>query len=241
MSGLITYGERTLEYQLLENAALSNKIRIHVHPDGTVEVESPPGKSKSDITQAVLKRANWITQRLDEAAVFRKHAIAREYVSGETHFYLGRRYQLKVVEQRERLSSVKMAGGQIRVELPVIDRVAVKRRLHDWYKRRASTYLKKRLFEVQKTIPWVIESPPLKLGDMRKQWGSCSPTGTINLNHWLIRAPRECIDYVIVHELCHLQEHNHSKRFYALLDKHFVDWRKVKGKLDGMSELLLAD
>lgn len=101
-------------------------------------------------------------------------------------------------------------------------------------------YFERRMEEIVSFLPWVDQLPSIKLVSMQKQWGSCSPKGAVNLNPWLIRAPRECIDYVIVHELCRLVEHNHSKRFYTLLDRHCIGWRHTKAKLDGMAELLLA-
>ncbi len=73
------------------------------------------------------------------------------------------------------------------------------------------------------------------------QWGSCSPKGSININPALIKAPMQCIDYVLIHEICHLKEHNHSRRFYAMLAKYCVNWRKRKAELDKMAELLLAE
>jgi len=76
---------------------------------------------------------------------------------------------------------------------------------------------------------------------MRTQWGSCSPGGVILLNPHLVKAPRQCIDYVISHELCHLQEHNHSRRYYRLLGKIMPSWEGVKARLDGMAELLLNE
>ena len=81
----------------------------------------------------------------------------------------------------------------------------------------------------------------MKLLAMEAQWGSCSPSGAIHLNPALIRAPRHCIDYVITHELCHLREHNHSKRFYALLQKHDPYWGATKAELDRLAELLLVE
>ncbi len=134
-----------------------------------------------------------------------------------------------------------LKGGQIRITLPCFDRAAVKRRLNDWYWAKAEDYLGRRLSEVATRIAWIDDEPELKLLAMRKQWGSCSPSGAIHLNPWLVRAPRECIDYVIVHELCHLREHNHSRRFYSLLDRQMPGWRHTKTRLDGMAELLLAE
>lgn len=236
----VKYGGKRIGYELVENDALTKKVRIHVHANGNVEVEAPVSISLQDVTRAVYKRAGWISRKLDEASSFREHVLPREYVSGETHFYLGRRYQLKLIEAKSKTSSVKLKAGEIAVELADLEKSAVRQRLNDWYRMRAAEYLTDRLEDVALSLPWVEKAPQLKLVSATKQWGSCSPSGTINLNPWLIRAPRECIDYVLVHELCHLKEHNHSERFYALLDKHCADWRHTKAKLDGMAELLLA-
>ena len=76
---------------------------------------------------------------------------------------------------------------------------------------------------------------------MQTQWGSCSPAGRITLNPHLVKAPRDCIDYVILHELCHLAEHNHSERFYRLMQQVMPQWGKIKQRLDGMAASLLND
>lgn len=241
MEGILKYGEETLKYIVARNPNLSTKVRIHVHPNGLIEAEAPPDTPPTDIQVALRKRARWITSQLREIVNGRTHALPREFVSGETHFYLGRRFQLKVIQSKDEASSVLLKGGQIKVVLPCIDRAAVKRRLNDWYRAKAEDYLARRLRQIATHITWVDEEPNLKLLPMRKQWGSCSPSGTIHLNPWLVRAPRDCIDYVIVHELCHLREHNHSRRFYSLLDQQVPDWRHTKMRLDGMAELLLSE
>ncbi len=96
-----------------------------------------------------------------------------------------------------------------------------------------------RLDRIASELRWVRQLPPLRLRAMRVQWGSCSPGGRLTLNPHLVRAPRECIDYVLLHELCHLKEHNHSARFYRLLDAHMPSWRAVKARLDGLAEVVL--
>lgn len=80
----------------------------------------------------------------------------------------------------------------------------------------------------------------MRLQLMTVQWGSCSPSGRITLNPLLVKAPRECIDYVLLHELCHLLHHNHSPKFYRTLDRHMPNWRAVKEKLDNMAERCFA-
>lgn len=167
-------------------------------------------------------------------------ALPREYVSGETHFYLGRRYKLVVHESRAQPSEVKLLRGKLDVTLPVADRAAVRRRLNAWYGHRSAEYLGNKFSEISERLNWIDAPPPLKLVRMRTQWGSCSPEGVIYLNPALIRAPRHCIEYVILHELCHLIEHNHSKRFFDLLTRHMPDWEPAKRELDSLAELILA-
>jgi len=77
-----------------------------------------------------------------------------------------------------------------------------------------------------------IERPQIAIRKMQSQWGSCTGAGKITLNLRLIQMPSECIEYVIVHELCHLKEHNHSPAFYALLGRVMPDWEKRKAKLN---------
>ena len=76
---------------------------------------------------------------------------------------------------------------------------------------------------------------------MQKQWGSCSPTGVLLLNLHLIKAPARCVDYVLLHEICHLREHNHGNAFCTLLESLLPDWRHMKDRLDNMAEMLLNE
>lgn len=237
----LRYGDRKTDYHITPTTRLTSKILIHVHPDGLVEVESPVERDAVAIKTAVQRRARWIFDNLDSASDARTYALPREYVGGETHFYLGRRYRLLVREGREAPSSVKLVRGCIEIVAPIADPAALKRRLRHWYHVRALDYFRRRLDHITAGIDWLSISPPMKLVPMEHQWGSCSPAGSINLNPALIRAPRHCIDYVLLHELCHLKEHNHSKKFYALLEKHNPNWVDTKAELDRMAELLLVE
>ncbi|MEO8723587.1 MAG: SprT family zinc-dependent metalloprotease [Sphingobium sp.] len=237
----LRYGDRSTEYHVATADRLTAKILIHVHPNGIVEVEAPPNRAAAVVQAAVQKRARWIFDNLDSAKDARAYALPREYIGGETHFYLGRRYRLLVREERTAPSSVKLVRGCIEIVAPVVDQAAIKRRLRHWYRVRAQDYFRRRLDHIAASIDWLSVSPPMKLVPMEHQWGSCSPTGSIHLNPALIRAPRHCIDYVLLHELCHLREHNHSKKFYALLSKHDSHWVDTKAELDRLAELLLVE
>ena len=274
---ILHYGEESIPYMVTPVTGQHTRIRIHVSPKGTVEVEAPESAGEQAVRKAVQARAQWISQHLRGFRERTTHVLPREYVSGESHFYLGRRYMLKVVELEGKRSGhnaekpgVKLSGGKLVVQVrspkflrlreegtaPVLvaplsepevqalrsaRRQRVKVLLRNWYRSHAEAYFDRRLAELQQHIAWLEHVPAYRLQNMRKQWGSCSPTGTLLLNPHLIKGTRRCIDYVLVHEICHLREHNHSPAFYRLLEACMHDWQEVKGQLDGMAELLLNE
>ncbi len=236
----IYYGGEHVVCDVREMPSLAGRIRLHVYPDGSVEIETPPGKTIDDIRDAAQKRARWVFAQIHSTQEARKLALPRDYVSGETHFYLGRRYKLIVHVDPIKPAVVKLMRGRLEVRVRVGDPAAVRHRLRAWYRDHAVDYFRLRLEEWAAVLPWVSSVPDFRLVRMSTQWGSCSPQGVINLNPALIKAPRHCIAYVLLHELCHLQEHNHSKRFYTLLDRYMSNWQAAKSELDGLAELLLA-
>ncbi|MAC59591.1 MAG: metal-dependent hydrolase [Novosphingobium sp.] len=237
---IVRYGDQEVSCLVRQTAAVTGRIRIHVYPNGDVEIEAPGDKETGQIRAAAQRRARWIFQHRNAAIAARRLTLPREYVSGETHFYLGRRHKLVVNETSTRPSEVKLLRGKLEVTLPVADRSAVRRRLLAWYSARAAEYLNAKFSDISGRVTWINSLPPLKLMRMRTQWGSCSPEGVIYLNPALIRAPRHCIEYVILHELCHLLEHNHSKRFFELLTKQLPSWENAKRELDSLAELILS-
>lgn len=240
MANLLRYGADEVEYSVIENDRLSARVRIHVAPDGRVEVERPPSVGSDEVQSAVQKRARWIVRNVKAASASRQYALPRRYVSGEAHFYLGRRYKLIVVESGGAGSEVRLWRGRIEVVLPVADPAAVRRRLKQWYRDKAEAYFARKLPELVGRIAGINSAPPFQLLAMEKQWGSCSPAGRMNLNPSLIKAPVHCVEYVLIHELCHLLEHNHSRQFYGLLDRHCSEWRVWKRELDSLAEQLLV-
>jgi len=235
----LRYGELNIPYQVLFVPGRQRKVAIHVHPNGRVQVDAPPQTSLADIKQAVTKRSRWLCDHIERIKERRSWVLPREYVSGESHFYLGRRYVLKVRKIKMQQPSVKLRRGLLQVATDDITQDAVKNLLWDWYKDHARNQFDRRLGALLQETSWVREKPAWKLRTMKKQWGSCSPKGILSLNPHLVKAPSKCIDYVLLHELCHLKFHNHSRHFYRLLRKQMPEWEAVKGRLDGMAEMLL--
>lgn len=241
------YGDVHIPYRVERKvlaAGKPRKITIKVTPESEVIVSSPIDAQREAIHDAVMKRAKWIYDSLQGFREQRVYVQTRRYVSGEMQFYLGRRYVLKIVEEAGTSPRVKMVGGKLLVSLPEIqsDRAKQVRALvRQWYRVRAQQVFESRLQHVLPKVRWVKGTPTFRILSMEKQWGSCSARGKLMLNPHLVKAPRDCIDYVILHELCHIEEHNHSERFYRLLGQVMPEWRRVKEELDGMAELLLNE
>lgn len=233
----IAYGDEVIAFSLRRQPSRTvTRVAIHVEPDARVLVDAPDTARLVDVMTAVKKRARWISQHVDAARARLAHVLPREYVSGESLHYLGRRYRLKVIVNAEATVEARMRGALITVTTPEHAPTAIKSALDTWYRQRARDLFADRLAAVAAPLRWVKQLPPTRLQFMTMQWGSCSPSGRITLNPLLVKAPRECIDYVLLHELCHLLHHNHSPKFYRTLDRHMPNWRVVKEKLDNMAE-----
>ena len=234
------YGTEILRFSVRrQTQRRNNSIAIHVEPEGTVLVDAPVEASREVILAAVRKRARWIQLHVAGFLRRRMHVLPREYVSGEAVMYLGRRYLLKVIQTDDIELCARLFGSHLEVRSATRSPQEVRAAMDRWFRARARIVLVERMGVMLGALRWKHPPPPVRLQAMKVQWGSCSPAGRLTLNPWLVKAPRDCIDYVILHELCHLKEHNHSPRFYKLLDKHMPLWRERKERLDELAEVIL--
>lgn len=234
-----SYGDETISFERIVRTNASDAILIKVHPDCRVVVSAPEQVEDLEVLKAVQKRSRWVYQQLREFRQQLEFITPRQYISGESHYYLGKQYQLKVLEDVHQLQGVKLLRGKLEVSVRHKSAEKVQHLLEDWYKTRAKNVFARRLDHVLERALWVAERPSFRILTMQTQWGSCSPKGLLTLNPYLVKAPVQCIDYVILHELCHLAEHNHSARFYQLMTQVIPDWEKTKKQLDGMANLYL--
>ncbi|MBC2606083.1 M48 family metallopeptidase [Pelagicoccus albus] len=235
----LRYGKEFIRFQRVSSNSKKAKATIKVHPDGTVFAHANDAASDSEVLDAVRKKARWIAKQRRYFAELEHGIRTRKFVSGESHFYLGRRYLLKVFVDREKSPKVRFYRGKIEVFVDEKSSEKVAGLLQNWYRERARIVLSDCLDEMTKRALWVRRTPSLRLRKMSKQWGNCSPNGVLTLNENLVKAPRECIEYVVLHELAHHAEHNHSKRFYRLLDQALPDWRASKTRLDSLGPAIL--
>jgi len=203
-NGSIQYGDTSINFSIEPRVTDTPKVLIKVHPDCRVVALAPPMASRDEILQAVKRRARWVCKQVRYFDKQRENILPRHYVSAESHFYLGRRHMLKVGEDAQNAPNVKLLRGVLEVQIRKTNPEKTKAMLFDWYRVRAREVFDRRLEEVVSKTLWVSDKPSIRLLSMQTQWGSCSPKGQLTLNPHLVKAPNECIDYVLLHELCHI-------------------------------------
>jgi predicted metal-dependent hydrolase len=223
----IQFGSKQIDFQLEYSNRKS--LGITVMPDQDVFVKAPIDTSIEKIKEKLKKKAPWIIRQQSFFLTFHPKTPTRKFIAGETHLHLGRQYRLKIIESK--IESVKLKGQFI--EVSCVDKSKVEKLVKDWYLINA----KKKFYSLAQPIidkfrKYNVEPGSVLLRDMPTRWGSCTPKGKIILNPELIKAPKACIEYVIIHELCHLIYHDHTQKFIDLQTKEMPDWEKWKMRLE---------
>ena len=207
-------------------------LAISVCPDMRVEAVAPHEADLDLIRQKLRKRLPWIRKQRWFFASLLPHLAPRRYVPGETHYYLGRQYRLKIGTCGD--PAVKLRGGYLEVTVShVSNGTNVEPQLNQWYRERARAYFERKIEEfLPKLTHLSVVSPKVTIRKMKTRWGSCTANGHLLLNPDLIMTPSHCVEYVVAHELCHLVHPNHGDLFRQLLVSLVPDWELRKRRLD---------
>lgn len=223
----IIFGTSRIDYTL--SFQERKTLGIKVYPDCSVKVVAPTDTAFEQIQIKIKEKAPWIIKQLNEFLSFYPLTPTRKYVSGETHLYLGRQYRLKLIDAT--FNDVKLYRGILIIYRK--EGTNAEQLLDNWYREKARIHFENTL---KSTIPlfasYNIANPELHIRYMPTRWGSCTSKGKVILNPELVKAPKGSIEYVIVHELCHLVHHNHNKKFYELQEYIMPNWRKWKERLE---------
>ncbi|WP_118950391.1 M48 family metallopeptidase [Taibaiella helva] len=227
MTEAIQFGSRTINFRLEYSDRKS--LGITVTPEMEVLVKAPVATSVEKVKEKIKKKAPWIIKQQSFFLSFLPKTPKRKYISGETYLYLGRQYRL-LVQIREH-ESVKLRGKFI--EVTAKEKSRAKSLLQDWYLQHATSKFHTIAAPIiDKFRKYKVAPGSIVLRNMPTRWGSCTPQGKIILNPELIKAPKGCIEYVIIHELCHLIHHDHTQKFIDLQTKEMKDWERWKMKLE---------
>lgn len=209
-------------------------LSISVLPDLRVEALAPRGRPRSAIEAKLMSRSAWILRQQLRFRDLHPLPIQKRYVAGESFRYLGRQYRLRLTKSDR--SVVVLQRPFLVVELDRDSdrtRTAVERLVKKWYDDRSRAMLPRYFARALKCHP-VLNAQPvnLRLRRMKSRWGSCTRNGVITLNCELVQASPACIEYVIMHELCHLREMNHGAAFERLLSRVMPDWKTRRERLN---------
>jgi len=197
---------------------------------GGLVVVAPRHWSEAHISKTLAQNMSRVERFLVTARERQMQPLL--YTEGELHLYLGESYPLVIDPGSRQKNSVVFSGNEIRVSSRQKDTESIRKSLQGWYLRQARKVFSARLKEVSARADWVGDrSIPLKLRRMKRTWGNCSSKGVIKLNTHLVKAPLPVLDSVIAHELCHLEEMNHGRAFYALLGRLNPNWREDRARL----------
>lgn len=232
----VQFGSKRINFLVVYSARKT--LGITVTPDLDVFVKAPVDSSMDKIKEKILKKAPWIIKQQSFFLTFHPKTTVRKYIAGETHLYLGRQYLLKIINEglNNTNERVKLKGKFLVVFTN--DKERVKSLVESWYLQKAKekfNQLAKPLFDQfvkEHNLSFITYN--LSLRNMPTRWGSCTPKGKIILNPELIKAPKGCIEYVIIHELCHLIHHDHTQKFIDLQTKEMPHWEKWKSKLESL-------
>jgi len=224
--------------------AVRRKAIKHLHlyvqpPDGKVLVSAPDGASDESVLSFVRENFGWVLKKRTDMGEQRRQT-KRRYVSGETHYIWGEQRFLEVKNQNG-WGGIKMSGNRL-VMLAPHESTEKSRGMYmqEWERALLSD-------AIQVTLPgWEARTGfyirRWSIMNMRRSWGKCSPEKErIIFNLQLVRKPREALDYIILHELCHLKTRTHGKEFIVLMDRHMPDWRNIRKRLNEAPLDFIAD
>jgi len=186
-------------------------IALQITSNATLIVRAPELATLDIIYRVVAKKEQWIRKKQEYVKHYYRKSSAKEFVNGEGFLFLGHSYKLHIVEDQELPLHFDNAFYFSKKYLPVAKQIFI-----EWYKYQAKEKISERVHRY--ALKAGLKYRQINITDARKRWGSCSHKGNLSFSWRLVMAPLQVIDYVVVHELAHLEERNHSKQF----------WNKVK-------------
>lgn len=219
------YGTRTIEFSV--KYSKRKTMEVAVEPPDIITVTAPVGINDDVIVEKVKKRANWIVQKLFSFKNMEYRPIKREFVNGESFMYLGRNYSLQILlDASIKKPEVKLYHGKFYVTSLTKNEDLIKKAMEDWYREKTREKVDERIKYYQ---PLFNKFPTsVKVKEQQKRWASCTGKNDLLFNWRCVMAPAYVLDYIVVHEMCHMYHKNHSKEFWEILSSKMPDYERRK-------------
>lgn len=207
-------------------------IKIKLLDETLIEITAPAGYPRKNIEELLKRKSAWLIKQIDNLSAIANNPVNKELSDGASILYLGQPKTIRVT----RGQTTGIALGEDTIETQLSADASLDKVLLNWYLKNAQATLAK------KTRYWAecigVQPQKLTIRDQKTRWGSCSTRGNINYNWRIIMAPEKIIDYLVVHELCHLKHPNHSPDFWALVNQFIPGYKKRRLWLRENSSLL---
>ena len=226
---IFTYGDYSYEYFLIKQSRKT--VSLAVQPNLKIMFKCPTNYSQEKIDKFLKRKWLWLKKQIAYFEKYKKKTKTKEYVSGESFLYLGRQYKLTVKKAKENKVSLKYGRFLLFTTKNISNKKHNKKILQNWYSERMEKIFKEEYEKVFRNFDYDFK-PQLVTREMSKRWGSFLNNKKIILNPKLIQASKECIGYVITHELCHMKHRNHNTKFYQALKSKISNWEEIKEKLE---------
>jgi len=223
------YGAYRYTYDLVFESRKT--LSLTVAPDQSITLRSPKDADLQRIEHFLAKKWHWLDKQLRMFERYHKKHYAKSFVSGESLMYLGKQYELIVAPGDK--DSVSLSRGKIRVVTSMgrAQSAYTKMLVDAWYRARRNVIFSELYTKTLAYFDYQ-EPPKMIIKEMTKRWGSYTNAGNIVINPRLIEADKRAIEYVMTHELCHVEVKNHGQKFQELIDKKIPDWREIKDRLE---------
>jgi predicted metal-dependent hydrolase len=217
----------------VKRSATRRKLTITVERDRSIVVHAPEETSDEKIQEVLEAKRQWIYGKVHHLQKYQDlpHPPGKELVSGESAYYLGRQYRIELAKSDRK--EVRFVNCFL---VPVAEKEAQREALRSWYIGKAKEKIMPRVQQHARELG--VDVHRVKIVDNRYRWGSCTPRNNVTLNWRLIKAPMFVIGYVIVHELAHLIEANHTPRFWNIVKTHTPQMEKAREWLKQYGQLL---
>jgi predicted metal-dependent hydrolase len=239
---IIQLADKTIEFEIIKSKRKT--IELSVNEERRIVIKTPQRCSKEFILRFLKEKESWIVARLKAVEKLQGSRSVREFSSGEKLYYLGKEYPLKVeVREGSRISG-GFNGNEFALVIPasiILEdrRNAGKEVVIQLYKKIAKNVLQDRTSHYSKVIG--VQVNKIFIKEQKTLWGSCSSRNNINYNWKLVMTPLEVLDYVVVHELCHIIQRNHSKLFWQEVEKYMPNYKEAVGWLKQHGKKLQLD
>ncbi|WP_250675449.1 SprT family zinc-dependent metalloprotease [Paraclostridium ghonii] len=197
---------------------------LEIKPDGTINVLAPNGLDKNFIISKVNEKSEWIIKKLDELKEKNDKIQQKHYEDGDIFLYLGKEYKLKIIEDISLVGyKVNLEGEFLIVRVNTNNKELIKNVLKSWYGDETLRLSKERIDYYKSYFNDNVSE--IKIKDQKTRWASCTYKNEILFNLRCAMAPIEIIDYIVVHEMCHMEHRNHSKYFYLAIERILPDYK----------------